>query len=88
MPLEMQSSHSDQMSSLQTHLTAASDPVTFEHAKDMATMSQKRWNKLDKQEVMIAYLMQLNQSHVELHGSRDGRVMLQHAAEADHNSQS
>ena len=44
-------------------------------------MSQKRWNKFDKKEVIIAYQTQLNQSNVELHGSRHLKAAIeQHAS--------
>ena len=36
--------------------------------KHMAAMSQKRWNKIDKQKTVIANQTQLNQSSTQLHG--------------------
>ena len=44
-------------------------------------MSQKRWNKFDKQKTVIANQTQLNQSNVELHGSRHLKAAIeQHAS--------
>ena len=64
----MQPSLFNQDLSLQTHLTGTSDPEPFDHAKHMAAMSQKRWNKIDKQKSVIANQTQLNQSNAQLHG--------------------
>ena len=73
----MQPSHSDQTSFLQAHLTGASDLVTFEHAKDMATMSQKRCNKFDKQKGDTAYQTQLNHNDVELPGPQHPKAAIE-----------
>ena len=76
----MQPSLFNQDLSLQTHLTGTSDPEPFDHAKHMAAMSQKRWNKIDKQKSVIANQTQLNQSNAQLHGPGHLKAAIQQNA--------
>ena len=76
----MQPSHSHKKTYLQTQLTDPSKPAPFDHAKQMNAMSQKRWNKTDKQKDVVAYQTQLYKTNVQLHGPRHFNAAIeQHA---------
>jgi len=76
----MQPSHSHKKTYLQTQLTDPSKPAPFDHAKQMNAMSQKRWNKTDKQKDVVAYQTQLYKTNVQLHGHRHFNAAIeQHA---------